>query len=183
MPRMIHTEAWEYLKTIEDKSFDAILTDPMYDSALDVAELRRVTKGNIIVFCDPKNQFFKPDEYAFWIKQPAPKNYSNHLGRYVEMILIQRAGSVFNSGLEWPNYIGVYADSLLKKRDHPFEKPESLLRRLIEIYTKPGDVILDPFSGSGSTLRAASATGRRAIGCEIQEKYCVAFWESEYGNR
>jgi site-specific DNA-methyltransferase (adenine-specific) len=56
--------------------------------------------------------------------------------------------------------------------DHPTPKPESLMRQLIEDNCNPEDLILDPFMGSGTTLRAAKDLGRKAIGIEIEEKYC-----------
>lgn len=55
---------------------------------------------------------------------------------------------------------------------HPTEKPVSLLRELIEMSSKPGDVVLDPFAGVGSTLVAAVLEGRRAVGIELDENYC-----------
>ncbi len=55
-------------------------------------------------------------------------------------------------------------------RIHPTEKPIELIREIITAV--PGDLILDPFMGSGTTLRAAKDLGRRAIGIEIEEKYC-----------
>jgi len=56
----------EVMKTLKTHSVDCIITDPLYDCDLDVGELRRVCRGNIIVFCAPENQFFKPDEFMFW---------------------------------------------------------------------------------------------------------------------
>jgi len=54
---------------------------------------------------------------------------------------------------------------------HPTQKPLNLLRDLIRCYSNQGDLILDPFSGSGSTLIAAYQEKRRAIGIEKDEKF------------
>lgn len=54
---------------------------------------------------------------------------------------------------------------------HPTQKPVALMRQLIS-RTKGDDVLLDPFAGSGSTLRAAKDLGRKAIGVETNEAYC-----------
>ena len=58
------------------------------------------------------------------------------------------------------------------KVDHMTAKPMSLMYELIELFTDPGDVILDPFCGSGTLLRAAQDLGRKAIGIEIDPKFC-----------
>jgi len=59
-----------------------------------------------------------------------------------------------------------------KRYKHPTQKPLKLIRGIIERFTKENDLILDPFAGSGTTLRAAKDLGRKYIGIEIEEKYC-----------
>lgn len=72
-----------------------------------------------------------------------------------------RAGSILR--YPRPNGAGVSR--------HPTEKPVALLRRLIESSSLPGETVLDPFVGSGSTLVAAVAEGRKGIGIELDERY------------
>lgn len=54
---------------------------------------------------------------------------------------------------------------------HPTQKPISVLKRLIEIFTDPGDIIIDPVAGSGSTLRAAFECGRNSYGFEVSNEF------------
>ena len=53
---------------------------------------------------------------------------------------------------------------------HPTQKPVNLLKKLIEIFTDPGDIVIDPCCGSGSTLRAAYEIGRSSYGFEVDSK-------------
>lgn len=55
---------------------------------------------------------------------------------------------------------------------HPCQKPIEVMLWCCECFSDSGDEIVDPFMGSGTTLRAAKDLGRRAIGFEIEEKYC-----------
>jgi DNA modification methylase len=168
LTKLYHCDAWQFIQSMPDKSVDCIITDPLYDSDLNAEELRRICRGNIIVFCSPENQFFKPDEFMFWVKPLSTKNFSKHIGRFVEMILILRGGP-FNI-LHWSQMTGVYYDRLIYPPVHPFEKPLSLIERLVRIYSNPGDTIFDPFMGSGSTIKASINLSRHAIGCEREEK-------------
>ena len=59
------------------------------------------------------------------------------------------------------------------RKAHPTQKPEALLRRILLSSTNPGDVVLDPFFGSGTTGAAARALGRRFIGIERDEGYAA----------
>lgn len=61
--------------------------------------------------------------------------------------------------------------SPLYRKLHPTQKPVKLLERLIEIFTDPGDVVIDPVAGSGSTLIAAENTGRKGYGFEIKKDF------------
>lgn len=58
-------------------------------------------------------------------------------------------------------------------RSHPTEKAVEIITPLIRAFSKPGDLVLDPFLGSGTTVIAAALTGRRAIGIELEERYCA----------
>jgi DNA modification methylase len=69
---------------------------------------------------------------------------------------------------------------------HPTMKPASLCVRAIENSSETGDVVADPFLGSGTTLIAAERTGRRCYGMEIDPRYCrvaIARWEAFTGER
>jgi len=59
-----------------------------------------------------------------------------------------------------------------KLHDHPARFPQQLARDHILSWTNPGDLVIDPMVGSGTTLRAAADWGRRAIGIEINPEYC-----------
>jgi site-specific DNA-methyltransferase (adenine-specific) len=57
---------------------------------------------------------------------------------------------------------------------HPTQKPLGILKPLIEAFSNPGDLVLDPFSGSGSSLLAAKKLGRSWLGIEIHAPYHAA---------
>jgi len=58
------------------------------------------------------------------------------------------------------------------EKQHPTQKPTGVLKRIMANSTDGDALVLDPFMGTGSTLRAAKDLGRRAIGIEIEERYC-----------
>lgn len=60
----------------------------------------------------------------------------------------------------------------LRKHDHPCPFPIEFINRLILSSTREGDVVVDPFAGSGTTLVSAKKNNRKVIGIEKQEKYC-----------
>ena len=63
--------------------------------------------------------------------------------------------------------------SLPENTDHPTQKPEKLLAKLILASTDPGDLVFDPFLGSGTTAVAAKKLGRHFCGIEMNQEYCL----------
>ncbi|HOM66419.1 MAG TPA: site-specific DNA-methyltransferase [Ignavibacteriales bacterium] len=70
-----------------------------------------------------------------------------------------------NNVLEYPNIVG-------KSALHPTQKPVELCKYIIKTYTYEGEIVLDFTCGSGTTLVAAKKLNRKAIGIELEEKYC-----------
>lgn len=67
--------------------------------------------------------------------------------------------------------IPTLCNGVQEKTKHPTQKPEALLQRLILASSNPGDLIIDPFSGSGTTLCVAQKSGRFATGCDRDPDY------------
>jgi site-specific DNA-methyltransferase (adenine-specific) len=85
-------------------------------------------------------------------------------------------GHKSGSKLAWSNKdlatSNIMRDAPTRNHNHPTEKPASLVGRFISLTTARGELVLDPFMGSGTTLVAAKDLGRRAIGIELDERYC-----------
>jgi site-specific DNA-methyltransferase (adenine-specific) len=64
-----------------------------------------------------------------------------------------------------------------ERTGHPCQMPEAVLDRIIRVASNPGDVVLDPFAGSGTTLAVAKRLGRRFFGIELSDAYATAIWE------
>jgi DNA modification methylase len=198
--RIIHGDCAEALKSIADESVDFVLTDPPYftryrdRSGRSVrndggrhaartlsafADLYRVMKpGTLCVsfygwqavdaFMGAwKDAGFTPVEHIVWRKRYASS--SRFLNRTHEQAYLLAKGrpSLPSSAM----LDDVQPWSYTGNRAHPTEKHVRILKPLIEAFTAPGDVVLDPFSGSGSTAVAAALLNRRYIGIEIEAKY------------
>ena len=78
---------------------------------------------------------------------------------------IRGSGKMIFDWIEWKR------DGKEIPKIHPTQKPVNVLKRLIEIFTDEGDVVIDPCAGSASTLRAAHELNRKAYGFEVSRKF------------
>jgi site-specific DNA-methyltransferase (adenine-specific) len=74
--------------------------------------------------------------------------------------------------LDWTNGLWTFNGESKKRIGHPAPFPMELPRRCIKLFSYVDDVVLDPFSGSGTTLLAAVQNNRRGVGLDVDEKYC-----------
>lgn len=149
------------------------------------------TAGCMIVFCEFEQQFMlieKGKEYGFnhYINLVFRKNYSAQVLKanmkvvgnceYALLLYRDKLPKFNNDGKMIFNCMDYERDNITPKI-HPTQKSIHVLKNLIEIFTDPGDVVIDPVAGSGTTLLAAESLGRRAYGFEIKKEYIKAFNE------
>ena len=87
-------------------------------------------------------------------------------GKQEKAILVKN-----DSGLRYPRSVQYFVTAESEGKFHPTQKPVALFEWLIKTYTNPGDLVLDPCMGSGTTAIAARRTGRRFIGFENNKEY------------
>jgi site-specific DNA-methyltransferase (adenine-specific) len=193
-----HGDCLEIMPQLEP--VDLVLTDPPYGIAYNnktdvvmVGDYSNVLgralpcfhnclndKGAVYVFTSWKllsdwlyrfEMYFKTNNLLIWEKESSSGLYSgSNFGFCYEMIFF---GSKGRHKLLEPEFdvLGFRRISPKSKR-HPTQKPHDLIKRLISVSCNSQNLILDPFMGSGTTLVAAKELGRKAIGIEIEEKYC-----------
>lgn len=175
----------EVMRTMDDKSVDAVVTDPPYGVGVadwdDVApyellnEFLRIAKYTVVWFGSAPNvvkdakQFpVEPDRMMVW----SPKFTLSKIAKdgfayrfhpiWWWRVRKQKAQpwDLFNDNTECGNWW-----------KHKCTKPQKLMARIIEAATLPHETVLDPFMGSGTTGVACVKTGRNFVGCEIDPTY------------
>lgn len=195
--RIIQGNCLEIMPQIPSGSIGLVVTDPPYlvnyqprdgrriagdndDSWLKPAfsETYRVLKKNSFLICfygfnnaDKfltawKSAGFEPrDHLVFQKKYPSSKGF---VARYHECAYLLTKGNPERPNVILPSVMGwQYTGNRL----HPTQKPVMSLRPLIKVYSKPWDIVLDPFAGSGSTLVASKQANRKYIGIELDRSY------------
>jgi site-specific DNA-methyltransferase (adenine-specific) len=97
-----------------------------------------------------------------------------HYRRNYELVLVAEkpgAAGKWYGGNSTPNVVRL-SGIKPSAEEHPTPKPEALFELFIRLHSERGDLVLDPFMGAGTTLRAAKNGGRRAVGIEIEERWC-----------
>lgn len=111
---------------------------------------------------------------------PNPRNPNRHPEAQIRL-LAQIIGAQ-----GWRAPITVSNRSGFVVRGHPTMKPLALIERSIANATEPGQLVVDPFLGSGTAVIAAERTGRLCYGMDLEPRYCdviLARWEAETGER
>lgn len=181
-----HADCREVLPTLTG---DAVITDPPYgvdlaygqgyDDTRDqypafvawIAEVCQIAAPLVAITPGIRNLWLYPP--ATWVlswHKPGSTRRSD-LGGFNEWepILFYGKKVLYHDALRLPSVANL-SGSLAG--EHPCPKPLRLMAWLVGELTEQGQTVIDPFMGSGTTLRAAKDLGRKAIGIEIEERYC-----------
>lgn len=201
--KIINADCLDILKKLPDKCIDLILTDPPYGINIEKMSFTNSTKGGVCerndysdcfrdeklnkIFFDEmirvsKNQIiFGGNYYTEYLKSTQGWLVWNKKGdgRYSNDFADgELAWTSFNKPLKIYHYLwsGMLQQDMKnkEKRVHPTQKPTKLFEMILQDFTTEGDIILDPFSGSGTTSRACHDTKRRFICIEKDKDYYEA---------
>lgn len=192
--KIICGDCLEVMKQIPDKSIDLVLTDPPYGIGID-GQKESYNPNN-------KKSARKKHDFMDWDKAIPTKEYfdeikrvsknqiifgANYFNEYLEQghkgWIIWDKGQhgltmsdceIIYSSFNKPTRVYVYnrAELIRDVSQHPTQKPIKLMEKIIADNSKEGELILDCFAGSGSTLKACQRLNRNFIGVEREEKYC-----------
>ena len=113
-------------------------------------------------------------DILLWRKpNPVPIFNAHYLIDKEYIIYMKKSGAFFGGTADYNKYFTIKSHRVFQgESGHPTEKPLNIICEIIEVSTREGDLILDPYCGSGTTCVAAKMLGRRYIGIDISEKYC-----------
>ncbi len=143
-------------------------------------QFTRVAKRWVVMTCDWRHAALledaMPDEFVrfgVWVKPNGfPQQTGDRPGTGWEAVAIlhRKGRKRWNSG----GHHAVWTYNKPNNTVHPTQKPVALVREWLRDFTDPGELVLDPFAGSGTTAMACLYEGRRTLNCERDETYCAA---------
>lgn len=159
-------------------SFDSFSEEQLY---LAFEQLGRLTKGWVVSSLDYAHAFefdnnppkgLRQMRIGVWVKKNATPQISGDRPAQgweaISYLHRKDRRATWNGG----GHHGNYVTNIPQATGHPTPKSLEMLSSLVERFSNPNDLILDPFAGGGTTLLAARNLGRRVIGIEREEKYC-----------
>ena len=195
--QIINGDCLEFMKTLPDKCIDLVITDPPYginiaksgtiggsglakvkdygkcewDSEIPKKEIfdeiLRISKNQIIFGGNYFIEYLSNSScWIVWDKENGNNNFAD-----CELAWTSFDKSVKRFKYRWN---GMLQEDMKHKetRVHPTQKPVKLGVWILEKFAKEGDLIFDPFTGSGTFLIASKQKGFNFIGCEISKEYC-----------
>ncbi len=191
--QIYNVDCLQFMKQLPDKYFDLIITDPPYGIGADLNQQKAGGKNGWRKYDLETNWDTSiPSEEVFKEMFRVSKNQIIWGGNYFTEFLPprmcwlvwdkgQREFSLADGEMAWTSFqkamrIFTYSrakflNEMNEKREHPTQKPVSLGRWILEKFAKEGDLIFDPFAGSGSFLIACKQLGFKFVGCEINKDY------------
>lgn len=178
-PYRIHAESGgglhnkrDWLKNVHDSNLDEFEPDKF------LIEVQRVLKVfNAYIYCSKdllidyitfaKDNNYNWDLLCLCKKNPIPTKNNKYLSDLEYCMFIREKGAYFNSALSYDKYYKAKSMNVKKAEYHPTEKPFNIICDHIEISSKEGDLILDPFVGSGTTVLACKKLKRNYLAFEI----------------
>lgn len=189
-----HQEALIFVENLPDNSVDFVFIDPPYGElelwykmALHMEFQRVCPDGQIAVYGTPqkkRREFWVSGwiQLIPWIKPVSTKPAVWKLPEFMEHLLLYKRVRL-QPDYHWSQYTGILTGKverntwLVEPTTHVegelfyWRKPMEDVERIIRLYTKPGDVVLDCFAGSGTVLEACQNLGRTFIGCDINPRW------------
>jgi predicted RNA methylase len=154
-----------------------------HDYLIDIGEVVAVTPGIVSIF-----EFAKRTEMPYlwsvacWINNGMTRGAMG-FGNWIYAAVFSR-GSVYRNSQDFFQISISLADH--QDTTHTTRKPAKYMVWLIEVFAKKGELVIDPFAGSGQTLMACEVTGRRCMTGELDPKFCssiIARWEAMTGRQ
>ena len=174
--QIILADVIKELPKIKDKSIDLIIVDPPYQEGFtkyfNNFKEKLKPNGQMLWFCQPTELYDlpeKPLQVLIWKEPYSPKPIRKKYREFLDIIAWYAYENYTFNKLLWNLMNSVFEDVVIGyQRKHKWEKPETLMERLILVHTNKDDIIFDPFAGSGIIGKIAEKLGRKYIGYEVE---------------